>query len=94
MKMILIINILFWIIISVVGSIILHITAKYIYLTLKERRHPRFRWDDDQEKVSPLMVTGNTKQHDEMAGSYNRRKQLSLSEIEAIVNNVNFNNYE
>lgn len=94
MIMIMIINILFWFIISVVGSIILHITAKYIYLTLKDRRHPRFRLDDGQEKVSPLMADKDSKPPEKRGVLNERSKPLSLSEIEAIVNKIKFNDYE
>lgn len=84
----------FWLIISGVGLIVLHISVKYLYLTIKERRHPRFRLDDGQEKVSPLMADKDSKPPDIREDLDKRSKPLSLSEIEAIVNKINFNDYE
>ena len=34
---------------------------QYWYLTIQDRRHPRFHWDDEREKASPLMAAGDSK---------------------------------
>ena len=83
-----------WLIIAGVGLIILHISVKYLYLTIKDRRHPRFRLDDGQEKVSPLMADKDSKPPEKRGVLNERSKPLSLSEIETIVNKIKFTDYE
>lgn len=56
-----IIYILFWVIVIPIVAIALHVAIRYLNLSIQDRRHPRFHWDDEREKASPLMAAGNSK---------------------------------
>lgn len=89
-----IIYILAGIIVAVFGGILIQGTIKYIYLTIQDRLHPRFHWDDERGKASPLMAADITKPPDKQVEIIERSKPLSFSEVEDIVNQINFKDHE
>ncbi len=49
-----IIYILFWVIVIPIVAIALHVAIRYLNLTIHDRRHPKYYWEDVQShKLSP-----------------------------------------
>ena len=94
------INFLFGAFVLPLVVIMLHVLTNYLLLTIRDFFRLRHQWNDNNEVMAPKVDKTSIKPPDTCRYQKSKkqyqipRKPLTIREIETIVNQIEFNDYE